>query len=262
MSPCLFMSYFKGDPVNLSAMVYHYQELLNPLIKWKILDTESLRVLSGYRGRYDSFCEMLRGLKAKGLIHWESFLHRQPKIVYLTKEVHEEIFPKSSYSLEGRTVFHETIVSIVARSLLQTKYFDDCEFSRNFSTRRERHSYILEPDAVLFRKHKNCHLKIALELELTQNSKERIAEKFDSYIRSEDYHCATYVLNQRSVFDDYKNSVEKIHAAASNRHYKKAIEQKFFLLFKEDLLKFPLDFSEDPFFSINRERKFGEILKG
>jgi hypothetical protein len=69
-----------------------------------------------------------------------------------------------------------------------------------------------------------------------------------------------YIFNERNVFDAYINLVKEIQSTAPTPLFSKSVGQKIFLLFKEDLLKFPLEFSENPIFANNQERKFREVL--
>ena len=247
--------------MNFSAMVYHYQEFLNPLIKWKILDTDSLQRLSDYQGSYVNFCKVIRKLKMKNLVCWEPLIHRKKRVVYLTREAQKEITPHAPYLIDDRIIFHDAIVSNIARSFLEKKYFYDSELSHeHIGNKKWNYAYILEPDAILFGENKKAHFKVAIEVELTQKSKDRIAEKINSYSRSEFFNSAFYIFHKRNVFDAYINSLREIQTSAPSSSYGKAVGQKIFLIFKEDLIRFPLDFSESAIFVNDKERKFHEVL--
>lgn len=247
--------------MNLSASVYHYQQFLNPLVKWKILDTKSLQELSDYRGSFISWCEMIRNLKQKGLICWEPLIHKRKRVIYLTRDAQKEMLPHDPYFIDDRIIFHDAIVANIVRSLLEKKYFHDCELSHEYIGKNNwNYANILEPDAILFGENKGLTFKIAIEVELTQKSKDRITEKINTYIKSEFFDSVIYIFHKRNVFDAYINLVKVIQENNPSPIFKKGISQKIFLLFKEDLLKFPLDFSENPLFVNNKERKFREVL--
>ncbi len=247
--------------MNFPALVHHYGKFLDPLFKWKVLDTKSLQRLSNYAGRYDSFCEILRNLKRKGLINWDYFVYGTIKMAYLTKEAYGEMAPGYSYHLEERTAFQGIIVSNVARSLLEKKHFYECELYPEYNFKKNwKWGLILEPNAILFGKYKKEDFNIAIEVVLGQKSKSQITQKFDAYARSEFFSWAIYVFNKRDTFDAYLKMHKETHDALKPSLYKMAIGQKILFLFKDDLIKFPLDFSESPLFSIGRERKFCEVI--
>lgn len=247
--------------MNFSASVHHYQKYLNPLIKWKILDTKSLQKLSNYKGSFVSFCEMIRNLKEKGLICWEPLIHKRKRVVYLTRDAQKEILPHAPYFVDEGIIFHDAIATNIVRSFLGKKYFHRCELSHeHIGNKKWNYATILEPDAILFGENKGLTFKIAIEVELTQKSKDRITEKFNTYIKSEFFDSVIYIFNERNVFDAYINLVKEIQSTSPTPLFSKSVGQKIFLLFKEDLLKFPLEFSENPIFANNQERKFREVL--
>lgn len=246
--------------MNFSASVNHYHKILDPLFKWKVLDTKSLQRLSNYPGRYDSFCEILRNLKTKGLINWDYFVYGKNKVAYLTKEAYGELAPGYSYHLNDRMVFHGIIVSNVARSFLENNHFYDCELYPEYNFKKNwNRGFILEPNAVLFGKNKKED-NIAMEVMLDQKLKHQVIQKFDTYARSDFFSCAIFIFNERDTFDTYLKMLKETHDALKPSLYKMAIGRKILLLLKDDLIKFPLDFSEDPLFSSSRERKFCEII--
>lgn len=247
--------------MNLSASVYHYQEYLKPLLKWKILDTNSLQGLTDYKGSYVSFCKMMNHLQNQNLICWQTIIHRRKRVIYLTREAQKEILPNDPYFIDDRIIFHDAIVSNIVRSLLGKKYFHNCELPHEYLGKKNwNYANILEPDAILFGQNKGLSFKIAIEVELTQKSKDRITEKINTYIKSEFFDSVIYIFDKRNIFDAYINLVKGIQENSPSSIYNKGISQKIFLLFKEDLLKFPVDFSENPLFVNNKERKFREVL--
>jgi hypothetical protein len=249
--------------MNLSASVYHYQEYLKPLVKWKILDTNSLQSLTKYKGSYVSFCKMMKNLQDHNLICWETIIHRRKRVIYLTREAQKAILPNDPYFIDDRIIFHDAIVSNIVRSLLGKKYFHDCELPHEYIGKNNwNYANILEPDAILFGNNKGLSFKIAIEVELTQKSKDRITEKINTYIKSEFFDSVIYIFDKRNIFDSYINLVKEIQENSPSLVFKKGIGQKIFFLFKEDLLKFPLDFSENPLFVNGKLRKFREVLDG
>ena len=161
--------------MNFSAQVHHYERFLDPLAKWKVLDTQSLQQLSKYPGRYDSFCEILRKLKEKGIINWQAFTPKTHRFIYLTRDAHRELLPQDHYSLEDRKIFHDALVSRAARSFLEMGVCSDCELCHEYTDRRRwNNGYFLKPPAILFMAKNDAKFKIALELEVALRSKEEL----------------------------------------------------------------------------------------
>jgi hypothetical protein len=247
--------------MNFCASVHHYYKILDPLFKWKVLDTKSLQHLSNYPGRYDSFCEILRNLKRKGLINWDYLVYGINKVAYLTKEAYGEIVPGYLYHLDHRTVFNGIMISNVARSLVEKKHFYDCELYPDYNFKKNwKWGHILEPNAILFGKSKKGNFNIAIEVALDQKLKHQVIQKFDAYARSEFFSGAIFIFHKRDTFDTYLKMLKETHDALKPSLYKMAIDRKILFLFKEDLIKFPLDFSECLLFSSSRERKFCEVI--
>jgi hypothetical protein len=219
--------------------------------------------MSNYQGSYVNFCKMVRNLRKRGLVCWEPLLNRKERVVYLTINALKEILPLNPYFIDDRIIYHDAIVSNIVRSLLEKKYFHSSELSHEyFGKNKWNYANILEPDAIIFGENKGFSFKIAIEVELTQKSKDRIIEKFDTYIKSEFFNSVIYIFHKRNVFDSYINLVKEMQTNAASSIYKKGIGQKIFLLFKQDLFKFPLDFSENPLFVNNQELKFKEVIDG
>ena len=247
--------------MKIQACVFYYQKFLNPLLKWKILDTKSLMEMSNYQGSYISFCEMLRNLKSKDLVHWEPLLYNKKRIIYLTHAAQKELLPGSPYFIDSEIMFHDAIVSNTARSFLGKDYFYDCELPHEYYGKNNwNYADVLDPDGILYGKNKNYFFKIALEVELTRKSKERIERKIKDYIRSEFFDSVIYVFNKKNIFNAYIKYLNEIQDNAPNELYKKGINQKIFLLLKEDLFKYPLDFSHCPLYVNQQERKFSEVI--
>ncbi len=247
--------------MNFCALVHHYYKILDPLFKWKVLDTKSLQLLSNYPGRYDSFCEILRSLKRKGLINWDYFVYGINKVAYLTKEAYGELAPGYSYHLDDRMVFQGIVISNVARSLLERNHFYDCDLYPDYNFKKNwNRGIVLEPNAVLFGKNKKDNFNVAVEVVLGQKSNHQVIQKFDAYARSDFFSCAIFIFNERGTFYTYLKMLKETHDALKPSLYKMAIGRKILFLFKDDLIKFPLDFSEGHLFSSSRERKFCEVI--
>ena len=141
------------------------------------------------------------------------------------------------------------------------RYFHNCELPHEYIGKINwNYANILEPDGILFGENKGLSFKIAIEVELSRKSKDRIIEKINTYIKSEFFDSVIFIFDKRNIFDLYIRLVKEIQENSPSSIYNKGIGQKIFLLFKEDLLKFPLDFSDNPLFVNNKERKFREVL--
>ena len=180
----------------LDLSINHYS-IINPLIKWRILGLKELMKESEYKKSYNGFCQLIVSLEKRKIL--SSFLTANPikKFIYLNSNFSKSIKSNSSEQ-DTNTLIHDAITSNITKSFMTLNTFYDCELSHDYIDHQNwNYSDVLDPDATLFGKKRNYNFKIALEIELTQKSKTRIFEKFNSYVKSEYFDSVLYFFQQR-----------------------------------------------------------------
>ncbi len=171
--------------VLLNVNSFHL-ELLRPLVKWKVLSIKELFEDSGYAGTYKGFHKVITRLEKHQVVEGFKDVWTKSKRIYLTKIGSELVSPHQwradAYNLNA--LFHDSRVTLYMRFLASYLNIHRLQLDQE-RTGHFRNFFELpkvRPDAEFsFKDDKEKNHSFYLELELTQKSTERIAEKFDFY---------------------------------------------------------------------------------
>lgn len=178
-------------------------EVLRPLSKWKILGLQELQELASHPVSYWHVQRIVaRFEKAKIL---KSF--RDPwtskKLVYL-ENLGRGIFGFDNVSnINTETLLHDSKVSEICRTLLSRKTFKEVLLEHELS-KKLFFSGELSPDAILKGERNGKKFSMAVELELTRKSHERILAKGKHYLNSTLVDYALYLFCSEPLFLCYK----------------------------------------------------------
>lgn len=209
----------------LEKVAPSYFEILNPLLKWRILSVKELKNQSDYSGSQSAFYKIISKLEKNNLVDsfmnsWsnEKFLYLKPAAL---KALGQEKF-LLPVNVDIR--FHDAITTKVAL------FFQSCAFVKEIYLDQEipKHFPIMEktPD-ILIVGEKTKPFKLALEIELTQKNKTRVQDIFKRHGESKIINNIVYITDKKSIFNSYINYLNELSTASDC--------SKFIFIYEKDL---------------------------
>lgn len=180
-----------------------YSEIINLLGQWKILDMKSLNNLCDFEVNYPNLLHKVRKLESEGLVK-AVLIGRKNKHIYLSQKGLEFTSFDFSSELSPETVNHDIITATVLRELLRRDNFLE---GRLFHQMRGSEIY---PDAEVLGTKNGSHYKLAIEVELTQKSQQRVKEKFRKYEKAQTFNFALFITNKESLLQTYSRYLEEM----------------------------------------------------
>ena len=172
-----------------------YENIINIVGQWKILDTKTLFELCDYKLKYKSF--MYKIHKLKKLDYLKGFYIEGKRLyLYLSNKGISICCHDSSYEICDENMTHDLITGVILRKFLE---YD------NFIEGKMFHQVLDDdvcPDAWVEGIKNSVSYSMAIEVELTQKSQERIKHKFIRYGLSK-YDYGLFITNKRGLFRTY-----------------------------------------------------------
>jgi hypothetical protein len=195
--------------MNLNSLHLNY---LTPLLKWRVMDLESLRKECFRVTNYKNFHRIIRNLEKEKILDGYRDPHSRKKFVFLSPFGEGELSLKENpTALSSETLIHDLKVSEITRSLLTENWIDDVELEHQIHDKRNfKLTYKIIPDAILYVEKKGHKFQIAFELELTRKSNQRLIEKMKQYEDSSFYHYVMYLFPSQNLMEKYIAQAEEI----------------------------------------------------
>lgn len=184
----------------------HYQ-LIEPLVKWKILSLDSLMELIHYKGGRSNYYKKITSLEQSEIIG--SFIdnHCKQKYIYLKEKGMQHLGEQISTPINSANINHDALSSHFSF------YISGLPFTKQVIMEHEiikKYPMIKHRPDALFECHcKALDIRLAFELELTAKSKERVLEIFSYYDCSNFFNNVLFVFNHEYVFNKYIKLLEE-----------------------------------------------------
>lgn len=188
--------------MNLNSLHLNY---LTPLLKWRIMDVNSLRKGCLSAPKYHNFCRIIRNLEKEMILEGYRDPHSRKKFVFFTSSgEHLLSLKENPTAISNETVIHDLKVSEITHYLYESGLVDDVELEHEINDKRNfKTIYKIIPDAILHIEKKGHKFKIAFELELTRKNNQRITEKMKQYEESSFYNYALYLFPTKKLMETY-----------------------------------------------------------
>lgn len=213
----------------LTYMNGRHLNYLAPLLKWRVLDIEALRKEAIRAPQYKNFHRIIRVLEKKNILGGLRDPYSRKKYIYLTSVGEKLLSLKDNpTALSTETLIHDIKVSEVSRGFLEKGWAKEIELEHQIVDKKNfMAEYKIVPDAVIHTEKDGFKYRIALELELTRKSNQRVIEKAKLYNATSIYHYVIYLFGHKSLLEKYK---EIISDAVGSDGLK-----RFIFLFHEEL---------------------------
>jgi len=191
-----------SEILNLSSLHLNY---LTPLLKWRVMDLESLRKECLSAPKYKSFHRIIRSLEKKKILEGYRDPFSRKKFIYLSSFGEGQLSLKENpTALSKDTLIHDIRVSEITKALLDESWVDDVELEHQIQDKRAfKVEYKIIPDAILYFERKGHKYRVALELELTRKNNQRLTEKIKQYESSGYYHYVIYIFPTIALMEKY-----------------------------------------------------------
>lgn len=200
--------------INLNSLHLNY---LTPLLKWRVMDVNSLRKECIRAPKYHNFCRVIRNLEKEKILEGYRDPHSRKKFVFFSSSGERLLSAKENpTAISNETMIHDLRVTEFTHYLYDNGLIDDVELEHEINDKRNfRTIYKIIPDAILHLEKKGHKFKIAFELELTRKNNQRITEKMKQYEDSTFYSYALYLFPTKKLMETYiEQAKEKLGKAS------------------------------------------------
>ncbi|MBL7664274.1 MAG: replication-relaxation family protein [Bacteriovoracaceae bacterium] len=189
--------------IHLNSLHLNY---LSPLLKWRVMDLESLRRECFQIPKYKNFYRVIRNLEKKKVLEGYRDPFSKKKFIYLSPLGESQLsIRENTNALSKDTLLHDIKVSEIVRALLEQNLIVNAELEHQIHDKKTfNNDFGITPDAVLYLEKHGKKIKAALELELTRKSNQRITEKARQYLDSSFYQKIIYVFSQKELMKKYQ----------------------------------------------------------
>lgn len=188
-----------------------------------------------------SYCALKKKvlrLEKSGYIKSHQACSGHEKFLYLADRAFDHFYPEFRKEINPKEVYHDGLVSKICHS------FKNLGLSGELITEAQAiaQGYALIPDAInIFEFNGQTH-KVAIELELTRKSFERIHKKYLEYLGKSQYSRVFYFFTNENLWRLYSKEFQKCCKNRSESSFKNENQGKvlFFLLSDIDRVEFSL----------------------
>lgn len=181
-------------------LIESYMEIIQPLLKWRILPLDKIVEEISYLGKKSNFYKKVSKLEKAGLLG--SFINpaTKKKEIYLLEKGYKSLGERNLAPITLDNLVHESVTSEIAFSMAKSPLIRAVTLEHDIINQYPEMQY--RPDAIL-EGETNSTFLLALECELTQKSKKRVKEKYDFYNQSSYFHNVLYVFSVRRIYETY-----------------------------------------------------------
>jgi hypothetical protein len=184
---------------------------LEPLLKWRVLDLESLRKECFRAPTYKNFHRIIRSLEKQKILEGYRDPFNRKKYVYLSSFGESQLsLDENPTALSKDTLIHDIKVTEITKAMLAEGWIQDAELEHRVHDKRNfRTTYKIIPDAVLHGSKSGIDYKIALELELSRKNNQRIIEKASQYLQGSQFNYVLYLFPKKSLMEKYVDLMQE-----------------------------------------------------
>lgn len=190
---------------NLMYLNSVHLNYLEPLLKWRVLDLESLRKECLRAPKYKNFHRIIRTLERQKILDGYRDPFNRKKYVYLSSFGESQLsLDENPTALSKETLIHDIKVTEFSKAMVELGWITDAELEHRIHDKRNFQTvYKIIPDAVLHGTRNNVNFKIALELELTRKNNQRVMEKANQYLQGSQFNYVLYLFSKKSLLEKY-----------------------------------------------------------
>lgn len=221
-----------------------YEDIINHLGQWKVLDIKSLAELCNYEISYFNLLKKIRRLESEGLVRGV-LAGRKNKHIYLTNKGLKFTKFDFTYEIFNENLTHDLIVGRVLRAFLKSECFTHGKMFHQISADH------LLPDAEIDGLKDGLGYKLAIEIELTQKSEDRVKDKYSRYAQSDIFSYAIFITNKPGLFKTYKRFLSEMRSE---------VQEAIILMLDSALSVSKFNFKDGEYFYKGEKVSFKELF--
>lgn len=221
-----------------------YEEIIDLLGEWKILDMKSLAEMISYELSYRKLMKRVRKLENVGLIK-SVLVGRKNKHIYLTEKGIQFTPYDFTSEIKPEQLTHDLLVSRVLMTLLERP---------NFMAGKMFHQIEgndIYPDAEVVGTRNRNSYKLAIEVEITQKSQDRVKQKYVKYGKADFFDFAIFITNRERLYQTYKLFLESMTPK---------IQRRIVIAYDKKLKVTKANLDKTKCFYLGNEVNFGDIF--
>ncbi|MCY4643197.1 MAG: hypothetical protein OXB88_01125 [Bacteriovoracales bacterium] len=181
-----------------------YEDIIQTLAKWRILDLQTLRRKTNYDYSYQAFAKKVSRLEKAGFLG-KVYFHNYRKYLYLTDKGLHEAGLEKAWAVNPHILQHDIISVNVFEYFLTLEGILGGGIHLDGAGRERRPDCYVEVERASGETY-----SLALEIELSQKGRGRIEEKFSDYLSQGSYNLVLYIFQKAAVFEAYKRTIEGV----------------------------------------------------
>lgn len=189
------------------TILWSNRELICTLEKWGILSFNSLRRVSESNLTVDGFRKRIYRLAKHDYVKiLKNNMNRESLVVPTRKAL--DTIESNRPSIDESIVYHNFLLSEIGIALINRTKVSRFIFPHEIAKNKKPASFdnSIEPDAIMGIGLDKEIVNVAVELEITQKSRDRITEKFKSYYSTNYYSSVIYFFDSSRVMNSYINT--------------------------------------------------------
>jgi len=202
--------------MNKDILLWSNIEIMNALDKWGVLTLRNLQKQLSSDISLNGLRRKIHKLAEEDFVHISRLDIKNEIIIHPTKKTLNQLQSNRS-SVDETMVYHNLFIGILGIELMNRENVSYYKLPHEYQTSRVPNAFgsssletSLSPDAYLGVNHNDKVFKVAIEVELTQKSSDRVYEKFTQYKESNYFDYVIYFFKSKSILNAYRKRISEM----------------------------------------------------
>lgn len=223
--------------MNKDILLWSNIEIMNALDKWGVLTLRNLHKQLSSDISLNGLRRKIHKLAIEDYVHISRLDIKNEIIILPTKKTLNQLKSNRS-SIDEMMVYHNLFISILGIELTNRENVAYYKLPHEYQTSRTPNAFgsktletALSPDAYMGVVHNEKVFKVAIEVELTQKSSDRIYEKFNQYKESSYFDYVIYFFKSKSILNAYRRRINEMLMGLKDEVSVRALTGKIIFLY-------------------------------
>jgi len=218
--------------MNKDILLWSNIEILNALDKWGVLTVRKLHSLIYLNISIQGLRRKLHKLAKEDYLQISRLEIKNEMIVIPTKKTLNQLKSNRS-SIDEAMIYHNFFLSLLGLEIISREKVSYFKLPHEYGKSRTPLSFSssIEPDAFIGVCLDGKNLKVAIEIELTQKSSDRVYEKFNQYNDSLYFDYVIYFFKDLSIASAYRKRLDEMSNELKNEGGRKKLRGKIIFLY-------------------------------
>ena len=226
--------------MNKDILLWSNIEIINALDKWGVLTLRNLQKQICSNISINGLRRKIHKLANDGYVQVSRLDSKNEIIVIPTKKTLDQLKSKRSF-VDEDMIYHNLFISMLGTEFINHGNVFYFKLPHEFQSSRVPSAFRsnditsdgISPDAFLGVTHNEKLYKVALEVELTQKSSDRIYEKFNKYKDSDFFDYVIYFFKSKSILNAYRTRLNELLLSVNRDTDHKKLRSKILFLYSD-----------------------------